>query len=277
MSMAYGPGIYAGISNREYHNNINALNSSKLKNFAECPDYYRYKLINPDDPDKEGFRIGSAVDCLVLEPDKFNSEFAVMERVNLRTKEGRTYKEQFLYNAELNGLTWLTTEEHELCRNVAESARNSELFTQYLSGGKPQLTCIWEQNGVLCKARPDYFIEEKNLIIDLKTTRKTVDNFSYVVADYDYLLQAAFYCEGMYKLTGKMPTFGFYVVSKEEPHYCGVYLVPDDLMELALNRVRGLVVRYKECIETSHWQRDEAAHILFVTPAYRHRLEVQPC
>ncbi len=273
----YGVGIHEGISNRKYHNEIDALNSSKLKNFANCPDYYQYKLANPDDPDKDSFRIGSAVDCMVLEPDKFASEFAIMEDVNLRTKEGKTYKEQFVYNAGLNGQTWLAQKEYDYCLNMAEAAKSSVLFAKYLSGGKPQLTYIWEQNGIYCKARPDYYIEERNLIVDLKTTKKDLDSFGYAVADFDYLLQAAYYSEGLYRLTGKMPNFAFFAVCKEEPHYCGVYIVPNELMQLALTRVRAILVRYKKCKAESIWQRKDKEFVLSATPSYRQRLEVEAC
>ncbi len=277
MSIGYGPGIYEGISNREYHNEIEALNSSKLKYFANCPHYYQYKMANPDDPDKEAFRIGSAVDCLVLEPEKFSDEFAVMENVNLRTKAGQAYKEQFVYTAGQNGQTWLTQKEYDLCLNMSEAAKGSVLFGKYLVGGKPQSTLLWEQNGILCKARPDYFIEEKNLIVDLKTTSKDLDGFGYAVSDFDYLLQAAYYAEGLFRLTGKMPNFAFFAVCKDEPHYCGAYTVPEELMQLALARVRVILNRYKKCVDASIWERKDKEFVLSPTSTYRRRLEVDAC
>ncbi len=56
----------------------NKLSQSKLKKILIHPKMYKSEKITLDEDDKIHFTIGSAVDCLMTEPDKFNELYYVL-------------------------------------------------------------------------------------------------------------------------------------------------------------------------------------------------------
>lgn len=76
-------------SNKDYHSN-SAVSKSTLCKMAINPEYYKWCLDNPQPP-TDDLIVGSAFHKLVLEPDDFDKEFAVLPECNRRTKEGKAF------------------------------------------------------------------------------------------------------------------------------------------------------------------------------------------
>ena len=55
------------------------MSVSSLNLFAKSPAEYRQHILNPKQVDASYFTKGSAVDCLITEPDKFDEQFAVIK------------------------------------------------------------------------------------------------------------------------------------------------------------------------------------------------------
>ena len=55
---------------------IKAINWSSLKHIHTSPKLYKYRLDNPEGP-KPDYIIGNAIHCLALEPEQFDTRYAV--------------------------------------------------------------------------------------------------------------------------------------------------------------------------------------------------------
>jgi hypothetical protein len=67
------------IAETDYYK-VNAVNQSSLGNLAYSPRYYKNSIDNPEDlSDREHFKFGSLVDCLITAPEEMDSRFAVSE------------------------------------------------------------------------------------------------------------------------------------------------------------------------------------------------------
>jgi hypothetical protein len=110
------PGIYVSreLSNEEYHADTSAISKSGLDLVHRSPAHYYAAKLDPDRPaekkDTPALRFGRAFHTLVLEPDLFFQEYAVLpEKVDRRTKAGKEAWAEF--EAELGGREALTAED----------------------------------------------------------------------------------------------------------------------------------------------------------------------
>jgi len=55
------------------------MSVSSLNLFAQSPALYREHILNPQQVETSYFSKGSAVDCLITEPDKFDQQFAIIK------------------------------------------------------------------------------------------------------------------------------------------------------------------------------------------------------
>ena len=118
------PGVYGGIGNEEYHKGP-GLSSSDLKLLARSPLHYKTaKAIPPKETD--AMRLGTAVHCAVLEPDRFEKEYAAApEAIDRRTKAGKAHWAEL----EATGKVVLSGEDAQMVRGMADSVRRHPTAT----------------------------------------------------------------------------------------------------------------------------------------------------
>lgn len=80
-------GLYPNVDDDTYHA-WDCMSYSRLKGMA-CPAKVRHRIDNPPEPTEALIR-GSAVDCLVLTPERFNDRFVVADECcAIKTKGGK--------------------------------------------------------------------------------------------------------------------------------------------------------------------------------------------
>ena len=83
------PGIYHDLSNEQYHSGP-GVSKSQLDDIAESPATYIWRKNAPVDTEKlQALDMGTALHCLLLEPDEFDSRFIKAPDFNRRTKDGK--------------------------------------------------------------------------------------------------------------------------------------------------------------------------------------------
>ena len=165
------PGIYKDISNQDYHAGA-GLSSSDLKQLDRSPLHY---ITSKQEPHVEtpSMRLGTAVHCAVLEPERFKLDYIQAPELDKRTKAG---KEQWA-ELEQSGKIILTSDEYQKVIGMSQSVLNHKLAGKLFTGGEAETSYYWHQpvglDEVLCKCRPDYIksLANGDLILDLKTTR----------------------------------------------------------------------------------------------------------
>ncbi|VFS64078.1 Exodeoxyribonuclease 8 [Kluyvera cryocrescens] len=99
------PGIYFDISNEDYHAG-DGVSKSQLDMVAMSPALLKWQKAAPVDTEKlKALDMGTALHCLLLEPDEFDKRFIVAPQFNRRTAAGKEDEAAFLRDVEGMGMT----------------------------------------------------------------------------------------------------------------------------------------------------------------------------
>lgn len=256
------PGYYRDISNEDYHGGA-GVSKSQLDLIHKSPALYQWSKAAPEDDEKKSaLNIGDAVHAVLLEPWRYEKEYAVGP-VNAprNTKAGKEAWEAF--EADLDGRTVLTGEEGRKIQLIRDSVMAHPHARWLLEAdGDCESSIYWRENstGELARCRPDKAMPGMGWMVDVKTTAD-MDRFTRQFYDYRYHVQDSFYSDGYAAHFGEQPTgFLFLVVSTGID--CGRYPVRLFTMDSeAKDAGRSAYLRdietYAECIRTGEWSAIE--------------------
>lgn len=194
------------------------IGRSQLFKMRKSPAHFKEGLEAPLEKTK-ALILGSAFHCLVLEPDKFDSEYCVMpQNYDGRTAAGRVFK----LAAEERNLQIITYEEYEMLTGMATSVL-SDPYCQLLLSGEKETSYYWtdEDTGVKVKCRPDCRTDLKScsVVVDLKSCENAqIDAFIRDIFKYGYDLQPPQYLTGVELYEKKPHKFVFIAVEKKPPY-----------------------------------------------------------
>lgn len=247
-------GIYYDISNEDYHNG-EGVSKSQLDFIEECPGLYQWVKNAPIDNNKTtSLDMGSAFHCLLLEPDEFEKRFLVPKSINRQTKAGREEYAEMLNHALALNQILITNEEKQKLLLMRDSAMAHPLAKWIIEEpGYAEASVYWNDSDtdILCRCRPDKFIEKFNWVGDIKTSAD-IDRFYAHSYDYRYHVQDSFYSDGIQHLSGNIPTFVFLVVSTTIN--CGRYPVKTFVLDeiakdIGRKNYKTNLITLKKCLE----------------------------
>lgn len=132
--------------------------------------------------------------------------------------------------------------------------KESKVKPAPFTAGRPEATLVWEDEGVLCRARLDWLHESLEYIDDFKTladanpetiARKSVND--------GWDIQAAFYVRGVEVLAGIRPKFRFVACEAEEPFALSVFRAEGPLLELGERKRRLALEIFRDCLKSGAW------------------------
>jgi hypothetical protein len=262
MAVAMKPklGIYKNIDFDTYAS-WDAANSHLLGIISKkTPAHAFYEMQHGGAEPTEAMDFGRLVHLAILEPERFDADVAVPPKVDRRTKAGKTAWAQFQAShpeAELVGED--TYEKIVAMRNSAFSHSSAR---ELLSGpGVREVCLVWEEQGVLCKARLDLITAMGTLgvVVDLKTAKSAVARvFEKDIGNFWYHGQASHYLSAVDTLLPQQESnlrrpFIFIVLEKEPPYLCNVVELDDSALEEGNRSRLHALARYKECKESGVW------------------------
>ena len=200
-----------GLSNEEYHAHP-ALSSSQIRTLLRNP--YEYVIgMKPESTPAMDF--GTLGHCLVLEPHKFESEFAIIPKVDGRTKEGKAIKEAFEKTA--IGKILMNEVDYQTAKECIKSLEKAGLL--YFNVGIKEVSFFSNIDGIPVRVKLDNWLPDRKVIFDLKFTEDaSADGFAKSSAKYGYYIQDAFYSD----IVGA-DRFVFVAIEKNPPYMIGVY------------------------------------------------------
>ena len=239
------PGIYSGISNRDYHADP-ALGSTSLKTLAtKTPAHYRHDQAHPKFSD--AFTLGTAAHSLILEDDE-SQIVVVVNADNWLTKAAKEHKAAAL----AEGKQPLLSKEWAQVRAMRDAVMAHPQARELFTGHKAEESVFWEEDGQMFKCRPDAW--KPGHLIDLKTTiNADPREFGKTAHNFGYHQSAAHYIDGVKAATGEELPFTFVLVEKTAPYLVSVVELDWEAIELgrALNdRAKRI---YRECAATGNW------------------------
>jgi hypothetical protein len=254
----FEPGIYTDIGNIDYHRSA-GISASGLKLISKTPyHFYSRYLTGMPHVQTDAMMIGSAAHTKILEPDKFDDEYAIYSGTMRRGKGWEKFKD------ESEGKNILLRKDYDAIAGMRDAVFGNRAASFLLKSGVVESSHFWidQSTGVLCKCRPDYLRED--VVIDLKTTEDaSPGGFSRSVANYSYHNQAAYYLDGVEQTSGTtIGQFIFICVERKPPHLVAIYTLSPQDVELGRAKNRQALQVYADCLQRGQW------------PGYPEKIEV---
>lgn len=253
------PGIYYDIPFEDYLK-WDAFSKSGIKSILKSPAHYLFWLMNDDKTKAMDF--GSAIDCMVLEPNLVKSKIAIIPSTYISEKEekkpwnnnSKTCKKTMVELKE-SGKLILSESEYQKASAIAEKIMSHKTAGEWIRSGKQQVSILWIDSdyGVTCKARFDNLRDEG--IDDLKSTfDASPDGFCRQIGKMGYHAGAAMYSDGWAALTANIQLpFNFIAAETDEPFPVATYgLEPDSILTGRMVYKKALKI-YKQCKESGKW------------------------
>ena len=258
------PGIYENVPFAEYRS-WDAFSQSMVTSTLRSGLHLQTYLTTERKP-SDAQRLGSLVDCLVLEPELFD-EYFIEQPATYQTEvsKGRgadkhaeivtkpwslrsnTCKE-IQANIIASGKTPVSTAEIAKSKLMTENVMANKNAAEWVNQGKKQLSIVWtdDDTGVLCKGRLDIFCE--SFVVDLKTTQDASEQaFPFAISKWGYHVQGAMYSDGMAALTdGTQMPYEFIVVESSEPYAVAVYDLEPDALLAGRSKYKRALAKYAE-------------------------------
>jgi hypothetical protein len=124
---------------KQYHADQSIGHSGIIK-LLKSPAHLREALDHPSPP-TPAMAFGSAVHTHVLEPDRFSEEFAVVEKFDRRTKEGKEAAARF--EQENQGKTLITSDDLATLTRVRAAVHAHEGAARLFTQGEAELSAFW--------------------------------------------------------------------------------------------------------------------------------------
>ena len=222
---AFVPGVYDAYTNAEYHA-ADGISKSDLDLIHRSPAHYKAAR-HEDTP---ALRFGTAFHCAVLENDRFNATYTVIEG-DRRTKAVK----DAIKDAEASGKIILTKDEFDAVSGMRDSVFKNRIAATLIDGATIEHSVFAELDGVRVKCRPDGWNVENGVLFDLKSTEDaSPEGFARTVAKYRYHVQDAFYRHVIASATNCDAddlSFIFVAVEKKPPFAVALYQL-DELAAL---------------------------------------------
>ncbi|WP_145586757.1 PD-(D/E)XK nuclease-like domain-containing protein [Yersinia rochesterensis] len=253
------PGIYYDIPNETYHSG-SGVSKSMLDMVALDPSLIQWRKNAPVDTDKlSALDMGTALHCALLEPDEFDNRFIKAPLFNRRSTEGKEKEKAFIADCEGSGKIILDHEQHRqltLMRGSTFAHPAAKFLLEEDGFCESSIYWIDDETSELCRVRPDRYLRNRPVVIDVKKTADMERFFRWHIEGFRYHVQAAMYSDGFYQHFGEWPQFIFIVVS--ETIDCGRYpvrVVKLDTVKMDRgNRLyRNDLMTYHECRVSNNW------------------------
>ncbi len=123
-------------------------------------------------------------------------------------------------------------------------------------GGDSELTMVWQEGDTLCKMRPDRISRDRRLIVDYKSTARSVEPSSWgrtQFAGMGYYISAAWYRRGVRALCGADPEYVFLAQETEPPYLCSLVGTDPHAFALGGDKVEVGLSRWAACVAANRF------------------------
>lgn len=245
-------GIYHDLSAEIYHQRVMGVaNKSGLDEIDRSPDHYKTWIDGRNNAVTPALLFGSAMHTCILEPHRFLQEYiAEPDFGDKRFKENKARSEE--WKAKAVGKKTISTDDARHLDNMFAAVHDHEIVGNMIRNGVPEATIKWvdEETGLVCKVRPDYYVEELEMVVDLKSTQDAREwAFAKSVADYRYHVQEALYRRGFDAVGHPIKHFLFVAIEKVPPYGIATYHLDNEALAAGQEDMLANMKKLAECIE----------------------------
>ncbi len=234
---------------------IEAASFSSLCDLEDAPAIAKWKREHPDDTDSDARLRGTALHCLLNEPDAFAARFCLKD-FDGRTKDGKARKAEI----EAKGIKPLPVDVWDAAHKSADAIRLHPIAAPVLNAApRREKSVLWTIDGIVCKGRPDGY-GESGMIFDLKSTKDAMPTrFPRFATDSRCDRQLAWYSRGLaeagaFGASGDVwPEAWIIAVTDTEPHIVACYELTEADLCRAWDEVWPLARRWDACAKSGAW------------------------
>jgi hypothetical protein len=212
----------------------------------------KHPRLNPDfvATADEKFDVGTICHSLLLEGP---SAVEIIDAPDYRTKWAQEAREL----ARSHGRVPLLGKQYDNVKSmvaaVAAQIERLELDPRPLTDGAPEQTMVWDEQGVMCRARIDW-LHTNGDVCDLKTTSRLAVGWDRgPLFDHGCDVQAALYSRGLVTLTGRAPGWTWLVVETSPPYGLIPYKLSAPVLAIGDAKVNMALAIWRECLERDEW------------------------
>lgn len=251
-------GMHPGIPEAIYHQRIPGIASkSVLELVARAPAVYAEWLEpqsedeDDEEPEADALVFGKAFHCALLEPDVYETTYAVEPKFgDCRKTDNKKRRDD--WRAENGGRVLLKQAAARKIRGMLHAIHSHPVARNMFRGGSSELTLKWTDaaTGLICKGRADYYNARLSMCVDVKTcVDARAPMFAKSAANYGYHRQHAFYEDGLEAVGAAVDDFVFVAIEKKAPYLIGLYSLEDADVAIGREWTRRNLNTLAECIE----------------------------
>lgn len=259
---AFEPVWIENQSDDEYHANKDHVSSTPVRLISQksLATFKSEFIDRPETVDSEAFRLGKLFHKLCLEGDDFWDKFQVEpEFGDLRSSKNREAKKEW-YDSMPKDAILLTGPELRMIEGQLESLMlHADASAVLKQKGKAEISGYYAdpETGILCRIRPDLWVEELGALVDIKTAQDcTFAEFQRSIVKWRYDIQMGMYAEGIRVITGKPIEFAaFVVVEKKKPYEVAVYHPSQEMLDNGKSEYHLSLRKLAQALDTGVWRR----------------------
>lgn len=274
MKKRFEDGVH-DIPNHVYHA-AHGYSRSQLMYLDKSPYHFWYEYLSGRERDfteTSDMKIGSAVHTLLLEPDKFEDEFAVAPEINKRTNQGKQDWADFQIAA--SGKIVMTKEEFKKADAIIQGLKEHKIVDDMVMDAKIEQSIFWtdKETGLQFKCRPDVWHE--NFIVDVKTARSVEhDTFARAALDSGYYVQAGMMFEALHTLGLPIEKYLFLCAEKVEPYAPKIFVLDELALEFGLQHFQVYKKKLAYHFRMNEWPGYEIEN-LRLPPYARNKIDLE--
>lgn len=160
-----------------------------------------------------------------------------------RTKDSKAFRD----DARAQGMIPMLAKTREQIERMAANVREA---LKFFGEGRPEVTMLWEDAGVWCRARADWLTNDGLYDLDLKTCSNAdpEDWSKHTIYNAGYDTQMALRARGHEILSGQPRTMVWVLVEIEAPHAVSFVGAMGSVIDLASIKVKHAVSVWGKCL-----------------------------
>jgi hypothetical protein len=214
----------------------------------------QHPKLNPDFQrvDEDKFDLGTAAHSLFLEGE---AGVHVVYADDWRTRAAKDERDLARAHGRIPMLAKHYADVEKMVTSVRSQLEAFDVDPPLFSDGAAERTIVWDENGVLCRARLDWLRDDLLACDDLKTTRASAspEQWRRIAFNIGADVQAALYGRGIRAVTGHDPQFRFVVCETVSPFAVSVVELDEVAVAVGNAKVDRALEIWGDCLETGIW------------------------
>jgi hypothetical protein len=241
------------MSNEDYHASM-GLSNSGVTEILYDPEVYYYKYLSGmyDREESSQMKIGTAIHCAVLEPQRFIETYRQIPS-DIKVRKGKKWDKILDDNP---GKIFIKQKEYANAINIKNKLSYSLIFQETFDPCNVEHSIFFTYDDIYLKSRPDYYNDK--YVVDIKKTKSIkYDSFSNSIYTYNYHSQAAMQIDALKCVDGKDRIHLFLAIEENPPHLFKFYQLDNQAIALGRERYQIAAYIYDKCTETNIWSNQE--------------------